>query len=70
MKQEYEDFFRGGGFRLMRLLVIKAEMVPERKRENLDVVTLMRLLHGLTRHLGESTANVSIIGSDLTSERG
>ena len=33
----------------MRLLVIKAEMVPERKRENLDVVTLMRLLHGDAR---------------------
>jgi len=45
LRREYEAFFRGGGYRLMRLLVLKAEQKPETDRACLDVVALMRLQH-------------------------
>ena len=45
--QEYEEFFREGGYRLMKLLVIKAELEIDVEAADLDVVGLMRLQNGL-----------------------
>ena len=46
LKEEYTAFFRDGGYRLMRLLVIKAELEVEVEGADLDVVGLMRLQNG------------------------
>ncbi len=46
LKEEYAAFFREGGYRLMRLLVIKAEFEVEIGVVDLDVVGLMRLQNG------------------------
>ena len=46
LREEYEAFFRNGGYRLMRLLVIKAELEVDASAEDLDVVALMRLQNG------------------------
>ncbi|MBR0455937.1 MAG: hypothetical protein IJJ01_04655 [Firmicutes bacterium] len=43
VKSEYELFFRNGGYRLMKLLVLKAEAQPDGDRDSFDVVSLMRL---------------------------
>lgn len=43
MQEEYEAFFREGGYRLMRLLVIKAELEVDVRGADLDVVGLKRL---------------------------
>ncbi len=46
LKEEYAAFFREGGYRLMRLLVIKAEIEVDVEAKDLDVVGLMRLQNG------------------------
>ena len=46
MRREYESFFRDGGYRLMKLLVIKAEQASVNGGEYFDVNTLIRLQNG------------------------
>jgi len=47
LKEEYAAFFREGGYRLMKLLVVKAEIEVDVEAEDLDVVGLMRLQNGV-----------------------
>ena len=46
LKDEYAAFFREGGYRIMRLLVIKAEIEVDVEAKAMDVVGLMRLQKG------------------------
>lgn len=46
LQEEYKEFFREGGYRLMRLLVIKAEFEVDVEGNDLNVVGLMRLQNG------------------------
>ena len=47
LKEKYAAFFREGGYRLMKLLVVKAEIEVDVEAEDLDVVGLMRLQNGV-----------------------